>query len=101
MSRNRIPFVALALSTVFVSSAAFGQVEQRGSTGERARDTSVEITNADGASYDAIFQDDLLTSLVNGGEIPQIKVRGVKTSGYLIRPRTHFVPELLKSVELI
>src|SRR5262245_26601215 len=101
MIRTRVPALTLILSAVFATAPAFAQIEQRGSRAERETISEVAVTDGDGASYTATFKDELLTSLVSSGDIPQIRVRGVKTSGYLIRPRTHFVRELLKSVERI
>lgn len=101
MIRNRVPAVTLVLYAVLASGQALAQVEQRGSTSARQRNAEVRVTNAEGASYTARFDDDLLTSLVSGGDIPKIEVRGTTAYGYLIRPRTQFVRELLKSVELL
>ena|SRR5688572_30181918 len=101
MIRNRVPGAALVLLAVFGSAPAYAQVEQRGSTTERARTSNVAVTSESGPDYTATFDDDLLTSLVSTGDIPSIKVRGVRTFGRLTRPRTHFVSELLKSVEHI
>jgi hypothetical protein len=101
MIKQGVPVATLVLTVLLGSSNALAQVEQQGSTTPRMRASNVEITSADGASYTARFEDDLLTSLVSSGDIPRLKVRGVVPSGYLIRPRTHFVSELLKSVEQI
>ena len=101
MIRTRVPVVTFILSAVFTAAPAFAQVEQHGSKTARETRYDVEVTETDGSSYTDIFKDDLLSSLVNSGEIPRIKVLGVRMTGNLIRPRTHFVPELLKSVEHI
>ena len=45
------------------------------------------------------FGDDLLSGGVFGANVAQIKVRSHGMRRTLIRPRLHFVPELLKSVE--
>ena len=59
------------------------------------------VQAADGASYEVKFDDELLAGSGFDGTLPIIRVipRPVRTT--LIRPRTHFVPELLKSVEHI
>ncbi|HEY3493557.1 MAG TPA: hypothetical protein VGK73_02680 [Polyangiaceae bacterium] len=93
--------MTLILSAVFTAAPAFAQVEQHGSRAERETRYDVEVTETDGSSYTAIFKDDLLSSLVNSGEFPRIKVRPAGGASRLIRPRTHFVRELLKSVEQI
>jgi hypothetical protein len=46
-----------------------------------------------------IFKDDPLNALGQGAQGVQIKVRPPKARTYLLRARTSFVPEMLKSVE--
>ncbi len=52
-----------------------------------------------GYAYD--FDDDIMNGSGIGTNAAQIKVRPRHVRRTLIRPRLHFVPELLKSVELI
>jgi hypothetical protein len=93
--------VALVFSLTFAVSSAWAQTEQTGTQKARERSSNVRITNAAGQDYEAIFDDDVLSALVNDGSIPKIRVDGVRRGPHLIRPRTHFVRELLKSVEFI
>lgn len=62
-----------------------------------AADVDQSLWDKDGGYH--IFKDDPLTApgAVPGGE--NIKVRKKAFRSYLIRPRTSFVPEMLKSVE--
>ncbi|MDQ2643850.1 MAG: hypothetical protein M3020_08560 [Myxococcota bacterium] len=50
-----------------------------------------------GASYSVQFLDDPLNALGQDGVIPTIRVRPTPLRTTLIRPRTSFVTELLKS----
>lgn len=52
-----------------------------------------------GYAYD--FKDDIMNGSGIGANAARIKVRPRHVRRTLIRPRLHFVPELLKSVELI
>jgi hypothetical protein len=90
---------SLLFFSFLLPGVAAAQTEQEGSAVTRERSSSFRITSEEGSSFTAIFEDDPLTALVNGGDVPRIRVRAIRTSGYLIRPRTQFVPELLKSVE--
>ncbi len=63
-----------------------------------AKNKSVEvIKKSDGYAY--VFDDDPLAGNNNGAHAARIRVlpRGVRQT--LIRPRLHFIPELLKSIE--
>jgi hypothetical protein len=68
-------------------------------SGVASADVERETRTRSGDLYE--FKDDLLHTLppgahgdILGGRIPPYRV-------YLLRPRTHFVPEMLKSVERI
>jgi hypothetical protein len=54
-----------------------------------------------GPDYSVTFDADALDATLEDGTLPRIVCRPVKGLGLLTRPRTHFVPELLKSVELM
>jgi hypothetical protein len=88
------------LGWVLVTSTAFGQT-QRGSEVRRERSSGVSVTDVTKDGYKAVFEDDLLSGDGFGADTPILRVRPVSTFGFLVRPRTHFVPELLKSVERI
>jgi hypothetical protein len=96
--RCRASWIFLGL--VLVTSTTFGQT-QKGSEVRRERSSGVRVTDIDQDHWQAVFEDDLLSGDGFGADAPIIRVRPVSTFGYLIRPRTHFVPEMLKSVERI
>jgi hypothetical protein len=50
-------------------------------------------------SYGYKFEDDILNAPGNDANVGMIKVRPMRTRELLTRPRVHFVPEMLKSVE--
>ncbi|MBN1609969.1 MAG: hypothetical protein JW940_25300 [Polyangiaceae bacterium] len=83
----KIGLAALAASclTLAVTTAAFAQVN--------TRDTN------DGYGYE--FDDDPLNAGGFGPNDATIRVRAKAARTTLIRPRTSFVPEMLKSVENI
>jgi len=58
----------------------------------------IERTNGD---YGYVFPDDPLNAENQGAASALIKVRSMVVRRTLIRPRLHFVPEMLKSVEKI
>lgn len=74
----------IAVGSLFVSSAAFGQTKE---------------TAADAEGYGYEFADDPLTAGGFGPTDATIRVRPGPVRRTLIRPRTSFVPEMLKSVE--
>ncbi len=49
--------------------------------------------------YEYWFKDDPLKAATEDGNLPIVKVRATGLRQQLMRPRTAFVPELLKSVE--
>jgi hypothetical protein len=51
--------------------------------------------------YEVKFAEDELDATLLDGSIPRIVVRPAHGFSMLARPRTHFVPELLKSVEFM
>lgn len=53
----------------------------------------------DGRGYEYRFTDDLLAGGGMDGTAPIIRVRAHALRSQLIRPRTSFVPEMLKSAE--
>lgn len=90
--RMRIGFAALALGalTFAVAPAAFAQAG-----GAVAKDTKSD----EGYGYE--FDDDPLNAGGFGPNDATIRVRPRAARTTLIRPRTSFVPEMLKSVENI
>ena len=75
---------AIATVAFFVSTAAFAQVSKTEDTNE---------------GYGYTFDDDPLAAGGFGPNDATIRVRQRAARTTLIRPRTSFVPEMLKSVE--
>ncbi len=89
------------MGKILVSAAALAMVMMVGSTA-MAKDAKKKIeTVEEGDGYGYNFEDDLVGAGVMGAQNGLIKVRQGVVRRTLIRPRTHFVPELLKSIELI
>jgi hypothetical protein len=76
----------LALSTLLMASSAFAQAAKPNGEGK-----------AEGYGYE--FSDDPLSAGGFGPNDATIRVRPGPVRTTLIRPRTSFVPEMLKSVE--
>ncbi len=91
--------LAAATAVLFLSTKAFAQTEQRGTSSVRASATGARVSGVDAERYRIEFDDNPLAALPKDGTVPSIRVRPVHSSGYLLRPRTHFVSEMLKSVE--
>lgn len=90
------------MSKFLVSAAVVGAMLLGSSVAmaDGAKSKRVETTE-EGDNYGYKFEDDLLGAGVMGAQNGMIKVRQGIVRRTLIRPRTHFVPELLKSIELI
>ena len=92
-TRTKLLGIALGLSVMFVASGAFAQ------------DAGIKSTEGGGDSggegYGYEFDDDPLSAGGFGPNDATIKVRPKAARTTLIRPRTHFIPEMLKSVENI
>ena len=78
-------------SLAFVSSVLFAGAAQAQVT------TTTEDKKGGGYGYE--FKDDPLSAVGGGPSDDTIKVRVKGIRATLIRPRTSFVPEMLKSVE--
>ena len=84
--------IGTLLASTFITILAIPAVAQA--------ETAVETEkNDDGYGY--IFRDDPMTGNTGAAESACIKVRPQGIRRTLIRPRTHFVPEMLKSVEML
>ena len=85
----RLGFAALALgaATLVLSPSVFAQAAKEG--------------KGDGDGYGYTFEDDPLNAGGFGPNDATIRVRPRAARTTLIRPRTSFVPEMLKSVENI
>lgn len=82
MVRRTLICLVVGISTLLVASAA-----------------GAEEKNKKDQGYEYWFQDDPLKAAGTDGNLPLIKVRPTGARQSLMRPRTAFVPELLKSVE--
>ena len=91
---NRIKLIsgAVGLAAWLVASSAFAQAAKETPAG-------AEAGGAEGYGYE--FDDDPLSAGGFGPNDATIKVRPKAARTTLIRPRTHFIPEMLKSVENI
>ncbi|MEB2322620.1 MAG: hypothetical protein OZ921_08905 [Sorangiineae bacterium] len=88
---KRIAFIVVALgASALVASTAFAQ--PKGGAGAKASDSGDE-------GYGYTFDDDPLNAGGFGPNDATIRVRPRAARTTLIRPRTSFVPEMLKSVE--
>ncbi len=84
---------AIALASVLTVFSVGAQAQER-----PARDPLVFGT---GATYEVNFDDDPLAAIPPGTIIPRITVIGGFRQAPLMRPRTQFVVEMLKSPENI
>jgi len=87
---------ALGLTASLLVSSAFAQGEAAKETPAAGGDAAA---GAEGYGYE--FDDDPLSAGGFGPNDATIKVRPKAARTTLIRPRTHFIPEMLKSVENI
>jgi hypothetical protein len=90
--RIKLISCALGLGAWLATSAAFAQDVKETPAGS-------EAGGAEGYGYE--FDDDPLSAGGFGPSDATIKVRPKAARTTLIRPRTHFIPEMLKSVENI
>lgn len=66
---------------------------------EENHKSPIRALRGSGGTYEVEFEDDSLGALGNQGTIPRITVRQPGKRVLLIRERTSFVPQMLKSVE--
>ena len=83
----------LGLGVLLISTSAFAQA----AGGAAAGGAPAAKANGDGYGYE--FSDDPLSAGGFGPNDATIRVRPGPVRTTLIRPRTSFVPEMLKSVE--
>ena len=94
--RTKLVGLFAGVSVVLLASTAFAQAPG----GDAAKSTEGGgDKGADGYGYE--FSDDPLSAGGFGPSDATIKVRPKAARTTLIRPRTHFIPEMLKSVENI
>ena len=94
--RKKLVGLVAGLSVVLFASTALAQAPG----GDAAKSTDAGgDKGGDGYGYE--FSDDPLSAGGFGPNDATIKVRPKAARTTLIRPRTHFIPEMLKSVENI
>jgi hypothetical protein len=95
----RVPLIAVGLFPVLVAANALAQPAPSGKSSS-SHDSGMKVDGS-GPSYKVEFVDDPLNALSDGQIIPRIVVRPGTARIMLLRPRTSFVTEMLKSVELM
>ncbi len=88
MRRVRVGLVSVAMASAVLASSAFAFAQDKGGGKEGG-----------GEGYGYEFDDDPLSAGGFGPNDATIRVRPRAARTTLIRPRTSFVPEMLKSVE--
>lgn len=98
---KRVLFTLIAAAFVLTSASAFAQQPAGGGGGAGGGGAGVKATGAAGKDegYGYEFSDDPLAAGGFGPNDATIRVRPGPVRTTLIRPRTSFVPEMLKSVE--
>jgi hypothetical protein len=95
MKKIALVGLALGLAAFVVTPSAFAQGKDKGAAG------AVKDTGKTDEGYGYEFDDDPLNAGGFGPNDATIRVRPKAARTTLIRPRTSFVPEMLKSVENI
>jgi hypothetical protein len=90
--------VCAGFTGFLVASSAFSQPVAAPAPSSAAADKSMKVDGS-GATYTVQFVDDPLNALNDGVIIPRIVVRPGGLRTMLLRPRTSYVNEMLKSVE--
>jgi hypothetical protein len=100
MMAKRVAFGVVAAVFIFTSASAFAQgAGGAGAAGGGSGSTGVKATGGSDKDYGYEFSDDPLAAGGFGPNDATIRVRPGPVRTTLIRPRTSFVPEMLKSVE--
>jgi hypothetical protein len=94
---KRVLFVLVAAGLLLTSASAFAQAPGAGGGGGAAPKATGGGGKDEGYGYE--FSDDPLAAGGFGPNDATIRVRPGPVRTTLIRPRTSFVPEMLKSVE--
>jgi len=98
-----VPLATLSLLVLAEATANAQITQEKGTRAEERSDSApdFEATNDTNGNWSIEFEKEAIDATLNDGTIPRILVLPVHGFGLLTRPRTHFVPELLKSVELM
>lgn len=86
-----------AVASLMITTSAFAQQPAAGGGGDKAGGVKNAGDSKEGYGYE--FSDDPLSAGGFGPSDATIRVRPGPVRTTLIRPRTSFVPEMLKSVE--
>ncbi len=97
MMRHTKLYVGLVAASLLLSSSAFAQNTGAAAGGAKATAAAGGGGKEEGYGYE--FSDDPLSAGGFGPNDATIRVRPGPVRTTLIRPRTSFVPEMLKSVE--
>jgi len=97
MKSKKVVATIIAAALVLVSASAFAQAPAAGAGGAAPAAGGGGGDGKDGYGYE--FSDDPLSAGGFGPNDATIRVRPGPVRTTLIRPRTSFVPEMLKSVE--
>ena len=99
---QRFVMPSLVLSLLAVAGPAAAQITQRTqSSPSTASEPDFVVSNEARGNYAVQFETEAIDATLEDGSIPRIVVRPLHGFGQLARPRLHFVPELLKSVEIM
>jgi len=100
---KRLVVPSLVVSLLALSGPAAAQITQRKATPTAVASPApdFEVTDEERGNYAVKFEQEAIDATLEDGSIPRIVVRPTRGFGQLLRPRTHFVPELLKSVEIM
>jgi hypothetical protein len=97
MKSKKVLATIIATAALLVSASAFAQAPAAGAGGAAPAAGGGGGDSKDGYGYE--FSDDPLSAGGFGPNDATIRVRPGPVRTTLIRPRTSFVPEMLKSVE--
>ena len=95
MARRSI-LVAIGVVSLLTLGAGSAQAQDR-----PASQPAEPLVFGTDATYEVKFDDDPLAALPNGTIIPRITVRSGTLHARLMRPRTQFVVEMLKSTDAL
>ena len=95
MARHSI-LVAMGVASFFTLGTVGAQAQDR-----PASQPAEPLVFGTGATYEVKFDDDPLAALPNGVIVPRILVRAGWPHDRLMRPRTHFVNEMIKSTDTL
>ena len=91
---RRSTHIAIALAFVSMTTATAALAQER-----PASPAADPLVFGTGATYEVLFDDDPLAALPGGTIIPRLTVLERFPHAPLMRPRTQFVVEMLKSAE--